>query len=230
MKVLFIHRSVGQNMLEDSKLRYKLEDEGVQLYDVNANKCRFTNSEGFIEESPFPVKESKTDPEDLAEFFSKAQIGGYESALNRFNCIIIKSCYTANSLKTDKRLDSQIKAYASIKNYIENHGSQNFIVCTSPPRTQICTTAKAAKRAKAIQNWIIENFNPLPNTEVLDIFGVLTSERGVLDKKYCRFAFYDQHPNREGSLLIATKLEKMLKSLCQSRKKHTVQSATSNIQ
>lgn len=226
VKVLFIHRSVGQNMLEDSKLRYKLESDGVQLYDVNANKCRFTNSEGFIEESPVPIQEGKTDPEDLAEFFSKAQEGGYEPALNEFDCIIIKSCYTANSLKTDKRLDSQIDAYVSIKKYIENHSRQNFIICTAPPQTQICTTAKAAKRAKTLQGWIIRQFDTLPNVKVLDVFGMLASERGVLDKKYRRFAFYDQHPNRDGSRLVAAELERMIKNLRQSQKQPSMKSVT----
>lgn len=217
MKVLFIHRSVGQNILEDSKLRYKFD--GIRLYDIYANKCRFTNSEGVIEEAPFPIEEGKTEPEDLADFFQNAEAKGYEQALREFDCVILKSCYTANSLKSDKHMQSQVEAYIVIKEYIENHPDQHFIVCTTPPRIQICTTAKAVNRAKTMQNWILENFEPLPNTDVLDIFGMLTSDRGVLDKKYRRFAFYDQHPNRAGSLAIAAELEKLLNGLNQYQKR-----------
>lgn len=222
MKALFIHRSVGQNMLEDSHLRYKLE--GIQLYDVYANKCRFTNPEGAIEESPFPIKEGKTEPEDLATFFQNAETEGYEPALRGFDCIILKSCYTANSLKSDTHMQSQIDAYTAIKGYIETHPSQSFIVCTTPPRIQICTTAKAVKRAKTVQNWILENFGSLPNAKVLDIFGMLSNDRGVLDKKYRRFAFYDQHPNRQGSQAIAAKLENLLKSINQTQKQPKLKS------
>jgi hypothetical protein len=220
VNVLFIHRSVGQNMLEDSKLRYKLHD--IQLSSINANKCRFTDSEGFIEDSPFPIKEGKTNPEDLAEFFENAESAGYESDLNEFDCIILKSCYSANSLKTDKSMESQIEAYRKIKHYVQNHPEQNFIICTTPPRTQICTTSKSVKRAKAVRQWIFDHFQTRPNSEVLDVFGILANQRGVLDKKYRRFAFYDQHPNREGSHAIATELEALLKT----KKLNSLQLAT----
>lgn len=195
-------------MLEDSKLRYRLQ--GIELSSINANKCRFTDSEGFVEDSPLPIKEGKTDPEDLAEFFSNARREGYEDALNEFDCIVFKSCYTANSLKTDKRMESQVEAYRKIKQYVQGHPGQNFIVCTTPPQTQICTTAKSVKRARVIRHWILDNFQTLPNAQVLDIFGILASKKGVLDKKYHRFAFYDQHPNRLGSQMIAEALERIL--------------------
>lgn len=192
-------------MLDDSGIRQSLK--GVRLYDINANTQAYTDPAGKPIEAPITIKDGSTEPESLAEFFKDT---GNQKFLGGFECIIFKSCYTANSLKADARMRSQISAYENIRGYIQDHPKQTFIFCTSPPRRPLLTSKKAASRAKQVRQWIIDNTKPLGNVKVLDIFGLLANEKGMLSKKYRRWIFYDQHPNRRGSIIIGDHLQRLL--------------------
>ena len=205
MKALFIHRSVGQNILDDTGLRQRLQ--GVELYDINANTQAYTDPAGRSIPSPVTIKDGSTEPESLAVFFEDSS---NEEFLNSFDCIIFKSCYTANALQNDAKLQSQVAAYTDISNYIREHSKQFFITCTSPPRRSLFTNQKSAARAKEVQQWVIKCCQTLDNAKVLDIFGLLANKDGMLDKKYRRLMFFDQHPNNQGSIVIAEALRQIL--------------------
>lgn len=58
--------------------------------------------------------------------------------------------------------------------------------------------------------WLQGTFSEVPNIKVLDVFGLLANSAGTLDRKYHRIAFHDQHPNRQGSKVIADELKSLL--------------------
>lgn len=68
------------------------------------------------------MEDGNTEPEGLAIFLSDPQ---HQDFLGNFECIVFKSCYTANSLNSDEKFELQKKAYNEIKAYI--HYTQDRI-------------------------------------------------------------------------------------------------------
>jgi hypothetical protein len=194
-------------MIDNTDLRGVL-DSSIQFCDINANTNIFTDAHDASGPSPVTVKNGNTEPEGLAVFLNNPQ---HQDFLGSFKCIIFKSCYSANALNSDDRLASQQDAYIKIKNYIVVHLDQKFIICTSPPRRRLFTNRQALRRAKIMQGWLKEAFEQLPNVYVFDVFDLLSNEAGTLNKRYRRLAFYDQHPNKHGSEVIADELKSLLR-------------------
>jgi hypothetical protein len=199
MKLLFIHRSVGQQIIDCVRTNQSFSE--LELYDFNANNNNLTDSMRSITKcSPLSVLSGDTSPSGLARFFQKASTEGpISECLIEFDIIAFKSCYSANNIHSKDQLASYKKAYrGSIAAYIANHPKKIFIITSPPPRRSLFTNKKSRLFAKEYSIWLSTFANTKPNCAYLNLFDAL-SEKEVLARKLCRYLPWDQHPNRRGA-------------------------------
>jgi len=199
VKALFIHRSVGQNFLEDAQVRRHLGRN--LLHDLNVNTNVFTDEKGQQVASIISVDNGNTNPDGLAAFFAKAsQDKSLEDALMQYDVIAFKSCYTANQFKTDQALRNAQAAYGgAIRDFIAAHPDTKFLIMSPPPRRPALTTRAAAKRAQSFADFLGEYTRTFKNAHFYDLFAVLADDKGCLRAEYRRLLPVDQHPNLKGS-------------------------------
>ena len=197
---LFIHRSVGANMLADADVRRVLTN--VRLADIDANSNTFTTAEGEISSSALDLSSGNTNPDGLASFFERAAAEADASdELERFDVVAFKSCYTAAHIGSDEQLESYIQHYSGpIDGWIAAHPMQRFVVISPPPRRRLLTNRAGRKRARAFARWLREYAGRRPNVTYFDLFDLLADDGDLLKRAYRRPLLVDQHPNEVGSV------------------------------
>lgn len=197
--ILFIHRSVGANMLRDTQARS--QGLAYNLYDFNANTNLLVNPDGMNEESSLFILNGDTNPRGLNLFFEKALTDrDTKSELEKFDVIVFKSCYTASRIQSDDMLASYKKDYqAGIDSYIQANPSKRFVVVSPPPRRNILTRKSDAERAANFSDWLRNFVLERENCSFLDFFRILSDSTNTLARSYRRTNPFDQHPNRRGS-------------------------------
>lgn len=211
MRMLFIHRSVGQQLIDAGRLRST--SPVLDIYDLNANTNVTTDGHGReLTDSPLAVEGGNTNPDGLERFFN--QVSGSEimgDFVQQFDIIAFKSCYSASALPTDEELGEQCAAYeGGIGAYIKDHPEQTFIIVTPPPRRPLLTKPENARRATEFAEWLSGFSSRRPNCDYFDLHATL-AESSVLRRSYRRLAPYDQHPNdigaRDAALAFASVLD-----------------------
>lgn len=196
---LFVHRSVGMNMLADADVRSRLD--GVALSDLDANTNTFSDASSQPTESLLDMSSGNTNPDGLADFFARCsadQRAGDQLAA--FDVVAFKSCYTASGIDSDDKLDEYRDHYLGpIADWIADHPRQRFVVISPPPRRRLLTSPAAAKRAREFSQWLATFAADRRNVEYLDLFGLLADDGDLLARSYRRLAVWDQHPNERGS-------------------------------
>lgn len=213
MKLLFIHRSVGQQIIDCVRTNQSFSE--LELYDFNANNNNLTDSmRSITKSSPLSVLNGDTSPSGLARFFQKASTEGpISECLIEFDIIAFKSCYSANNIHSKDQLASYKKAYrGSIAAYIANHPKKIFIITSPPPRRSLFTSKKSRLLAKEYSIWLGAFAQTMLNCTYFNLFDVL-SDKNVLPKKFCRHLPWDQHPNRRGTQTAADCLTQTIKEL-----------------
>lgn len=208
---LFIHRSVGRNMLVDAAVRDSLE--AIEFADLDANTNILTGADGEMVETALDFSSGNTNPDGFAEFF--AGLAGNTHAaqqLASFDVLAFKSCYSASQINSEQQL-AEYKAHYSgpIDAWIASHPDQRVILISPPPRRRIMTNAPAARRARAFSQWLASFAADRPNVEYLDLFDLLADGRDQLCRHYRRFLVFDQHPNKEGSIKAGEGFSDVLK-------------------
>ncbi len=195
--VLFIHRSVGQNLLDDGGLKYAVQSESIKagvevnFSDINNNKNK-------------KVPGQDTKPKDYLKYFSKTRCEA--------DLVIIKSCYPNSSIKSDTELAELKKLYKDlIKKYIDN-SSGKLLLLTTPPLRPTSTNESEAKRARLLSDWLSsQKFGQ--RVRVFNFFDLLaepinSNVPSTLKNRYRRFLPWDNHPNKLASRTIAPILSK----------------------
>lgn len=197
--ILFIHRSVGQNLLDDGGLKYALQSSSskagikVNFSDINNNNNK-------------KVPGQDTKPKDYLKYFSKTRCEA--------DLVIIKSCYPNSSIKSDTELDELKKLYKDlIKNYLDNSQGK-LLLLTTPPLRPTSTNESEAKRARLLSDWLT-NQEFSQRVRVFNFFDLLagpinSSSPNTLKKDYRRFLPWDNHPNKLASRIISPILSKYI--------------------
>jgi len=208
MKTLFIHRSVGNNLIQDSSFYQLLTNSGLkdEFDDYNNNDGVLRNRNGNNNLGlKFPNDNTK--PADYAELFSEQGSKDYKELYDfvmKYDQIIIKSCYPNSNIKSISELDRTKKHYTQIATHFVQLGKK-LIIMTSPPLRPTSTTPESASRARNLADWLaLENFGS--NISVFDFFSLLASDGNVLKKEYRRLIWLDNHPNAKASREVAPKL------------------------
>lgn len=211
MKVLFIHRSVGQQLVDCLRAR---QDFTFDLYDLNANTNTMIGAQGLSIESSLVVREGDTSPAGLAAFFGTASKSrDVRTELETFDVIAFKSCYSASALASEDALTEQMAAYGGqIADYISAAPMRQFLIVSPPPRRRLMTTKANAARAARFATWLEGFAGDRANCSFFDLFGAL-SKAETLSPRYTRLLPFDQHPNDAGAAMASERLLVSLSAL-----------------
>jgi hypothetical protein len=202
--VIFLHHSVGRNLIDQGGVRERLTAAGFQFWDHDYNWEGLSRPDGTLTGYSYGVPDDNTDPDGLARLFAQRV---YAWPLNAFSglmqheVIAFKSCFPASNIASDERLQDYRRYYLSIRDVADQHRDRIFIVVTPPPLNPAATDAETAARARAFADWLksdeflVGHFNVF----TFDFFDLLAEgDPLALDFSMLRAAYRegeDSHPN-----------------------------------
>jgi hypothetical protein len=209
VKALFVHHSVGGQLLQAGRLRDLLAEQArrggptVQLWDHDYNRIGLSDADGRRLDRSFPVPDDNTDPSGLVKL--AAADGGaapYLAELLGFDVVLMKSCFPNSGIRSDQAFDALQGSYRQLFEAVAGW-TTSAVLLTSPPLTPFHTDAEQAARAIRMARWLADVDKPA-NLHVFDLFGVLAEpsgrHAGMLRKAYRRrFRMPDSHPNDAGA-------------------------------
>ena len=206
--IVFLHHSVGSNLIAQGSVRERLAEVGYSLWDHGYNYQGLTRPDGSQAGYSYAVPDDNTDPDGLARIFAQPVFPWPANTFSRLlqhEVIVVKSCYLANHMSTDDQLAQYKRYYLTMREAMDEHPDKLFIVATMPPRNQAETDAKAAARARALSEWLTSNeyLDGHPNLAVFDLFHPLAENRvNATDYNTLKEAYRDgsdSHPNRHAN-------------------------------
>lgn len=219
MKALFIHRSVGNNLINDGDF-YRLLGESEysgELSDYDNNTGLLRDNAGAAKlDLKFP--NDNTRPADYAELFSatgKEKYSGLYDLVMSYDFIVIKSCYPNSNIKSDDELKRIKKCYQIIATYFTALPNKKLLILTSPPLRPFAISTDNAHRARLLADWLF--LEPLgANVRVFNFFDLLADDSNYLRAEYRKLLPFDNHPNKKASIAVAPKLIQQLKSISET--------------
>jgi hypothetical protein len=207
MTVVFLHHSVGANLIGEGDLRGLLSEYGYRFYDQGYNQDGLHLPDGSRAPYGYDVPEDNTDPDGLAAIFSQpvtldgvANTGAPVNTLSgllRHDVIVFKSCYPVSFIRSDEELARYKSYYLKIRDTVDRYPEHAFIALTPPPLEPIGTSPAAAARARSFANWLKspEFVSGHPNLYVFDLFDLLAEgDRGRSDANMLREAYRSPMP------------------------------------
>ncbi len=199
--ILFIQRSVGQNLLDDGNLRKQVDLSArrknlqIKLTDINNNRDK-------------KIPGTDTKPSDYLRFFQNASVSA--------DLVVIKSCYPNNAIKSASELSNLKQTYQQLVSAFLENSNGKLLIMTTPPLRPTKTNRDEASRARILATWLAKQ--PFGNrVKVFNFYDLLAEPVGhkncnTLKKKYRRFVLWDNHPNRQASRSTSTKLAHVILS------------------
>jgi hypothetical protein len=210
--VVFLHHSVGQNLIQGGRLRELLTQAGFDFYDHGYNSTGLVRPDGTPAGYSYDVPGDDTDPAGLARIFEQRLYRlplNTWSALLQHEVIVVKSCFLAIWTLSDDGLERQKADYLRMGDVMDRHRDKLFIILTSPPANPAENDVAAAARARALSEWLqSEEFRAgRPNIHVFDLFSLLAENDPALPDYNMLRASYrqgrDSHPNLPANQTIA---------------------------
>ncbi len=206
VRVIFLHHSCGQNLIEQGNVRGELSALGYEFYDHGYNGDGLRLADGSYTGTNFDVPGDNTDPDGFAEIFSQPLHDPPDntfSYLMQYDVIAFKSCYPTSNIWGDEHLDEYKSYYHTIRDRMDQYPDKIFIVVTQPPQVPGESNADEAERARAFANWLKsdEYLSGHPNVFTFDFFDLLAGGDNFLRADY-RFDNYDGHPNEQANAAI----------------------------
>jgi hypothetical protein len=204
--VVFLHHSVGRNLIDQGNVRALFSQEGYQFWDHDYNTIGLTRPDGTRTHTSYGIPGGKgggnTDPEGLAAMFAQPVHDPSDNAFSRLmqhKVLIFKSCFPNSAITSDDMLEQQKRWYLRIREVIDQHPAKVFIFLTSPPLHPEATTSEEAARARALANWLASDafLAGHSNLFVFDFFDLLADQdTDMLRRDYQRDPDEaDSHPN-----------------------------------
>ena len=215
MKLLFIHRSVGHNLILHGNLRERLHQAipGLLFDDYDQNYDVLTHDDLHSEKPGLVFPGGNTRPEDFADIFTdKAtpEATAIRDMALAYDVVILKSCYPNSNIRSPAELDAVQGCYRQIaKFFAADRPNKQLIILTSPPLRKNRTSMGNAQRARILAEWLAAEPHG-PNTTVFNFFAELADARGFLRKEYQTVWPWDSHPSPKASREIAPRLTNFL--------------------
>ncbi len=209
--IVFLHHSVGHNLIEQGDVRSKFTEAGFSFWDQGYNWEQLRDPHGNPTNYSYYVPDDNTDPDGLAAIFAQPV---YRLPLNTLSgllqheVIAFKSCFPVSHISDDAQLARYKTYYLSMRNVMDKHPDKIFIILTPPPLNPAETNAEAAARARTFADWLKsdEYLKGHPNLFTFDLFGYLAESDPMSPERYMLRAAYrdgtDSHPNREANRTI----------------------------
>ncbi len=198
-RIIFLHHSCGQNLIEQGGVRQGLTALGYEFYDHDYNEEGLRLADGSYTGTNFNVPDDNTDPDGFAAIFAQPLHDPPDntfSHLMQYDVIAFKSCFPVSNIWGDEHLAEYKSYYLSIRDRIDQYPNKLFIIVTQPPQVPNSSDPEEAARARAFANWLQsdEYLSGHPNVVVFDFFGLLAGSDNFLRSDY-RVDNYDAHPN-----------------------------------
>jgi hypothetical protein len=210
--VIFLHHSVGENLLTQTDLRERLSQRGLNVWDHDYNWYGLNDPSGTPTGYNYWIPEDNTDPDGLAELFSQKvynlPVNGL-SGLMQHEVIVFKSCFTGNNLADDQEVETVKGYYEIVHRFIAQHPEKLFILLTTPPLNSAEADPAMADRARIVADWLLSSKyqRDLPNLYVFDFYGALAeNDPASPDYNTLRPEYRDgsdNHPNLAANLDVA---------------------------
>ncbi len=209
MKVLFIHRSVGRDIIKQGKLRDVLAEQGIMLDDYDNNSGLLTLHTGETLKNTITIPGNNTNPDNLASFFN-----AWSPVLDDYDLVVIKSCYPNSHIKDESELEEIKESYAQIIQSFVGRNKQ-LLILTSPPLRPLLTNEIEARLSSQLAYWLVSRSSE--NIEIFDFHHALSEPEGrhagMLKRSYRRLLPFDNHPNRKAHIVIAPQVAKKIEEV-----------------
>lgn len=210
--VVFLHHSVGENLITQTNLRQQLNDAGLDFWDHDYNYYGLNDLNGNPTGYNYWIPDDNTDPDGLAKLFSQKVYGlplNGISGLMQHEVIVFKSCFTGNLLYDDAQVETVKGYYETVHAFIRQHPEKLFILLTTPPLNSAEADPAMAARDRRMAEWLLsDDFKRgLPNLYVFDLYGLLAEndpaspDYGTLRADYREGS--DNHPNQRANQDVA---------------------------
>ncbi len=217
--ILFIHRSVGRNLLRDGQLRQLLAQapatSDIQLDDYDGNTGLITAGHPGTPPRRLILPGRNTNPDNLLRFFT-GELPAELAKVRSYQTIIVKSCYPNSAITSDQALANIQETYRQLAKTFAARPQQQLIIMTSPPLRPERTNQQQAGRAHHLADWLMRG-QWGPNVAVFDLHSLLAESTnphaGMLAAPYRRLWPWDNHPNPLASRTAAEALAKLLARL-----------------
>ncbi len=203
--IIFLHHSVGNNLIEQGGVRQKFSEAGFSFWDHGYNWEKLRGPDDSRTNYNYNIPDDNTDPDGLARIFAQPAYGlplNAFSGLLQHEVIAFKSCFPVSNIASDEQLAKYKSYYLGMRDVMDRHRDKIFIVMTPPPLNPAETNAEAAVRARAFADWLKsdEYLSGHPNVFIFDFFGYLAEgDQTLPDYSMLRAAYRegsDSHPNR----------------------------------
>lgn len=218
-KMVFLHHSVGSNLLSQGGLRDSLLGMGIMV-----KSATYGDDVGNNTDICDWLPKFRRDLDKVIAF--KMHPNLYYDDGTRNSIIMFKSCFPNSQITGDgttpgdpasaeKTVANYKAVFGQLRDEIRKHGDKLFIYLTSPPLRKNLTTADNARRAQQFNRWLITECLPqyqkesgLDNWLVFDLSAMLADSDGFLKSDFCPLNPRDSHPNQAGSQQAAAELMK----------------------
>jgi hypothetical protein len=203
--LIFLHHSVGSNLIDQGNVRELLTQAGYSFWDHGYNYQGLRNPAGKAVGYSYNIVGDNTDPDGLARLFVQPV---YRLPLNAFSSllqhevIIIKSCYPTSNISSEAQFSQYQTWYLTMRVVMGQHPDKIFILVTQPPLNPAVTELETAARARHFADWLAspEFLKGHPNVFTFNFFDLLAekdptaSDANMLRLDYRQGT--DSHPNR----------------------------------
>ena len=203
--IVFLHHSVGNNLIEQGEVREGLQEMGYDFWDHNYNHIGLRDPEGSFTGYSYNVPNDNTDPDGLARIFNQRVYSlpvNTLSGLMQHEVIALKSCFPTSDIIDQEQLEQKKAWYLEMRAVMDQHPEKIFIILTQPPLNPASTTLEIAARASSLANWLTsaEFLNGHPNVFTYNFFHYLAeSDPTATDFDKLRQEYRqgtDSHPNQ----------------------------------
>jgi hypothetical protein len=225
--IIFLHHSVGHNLIEEGKARELFTQAGYSFFDHDYNNPGLIGPDGEALGYSYSIPNDNTDVDGLARIFQQTVFPlplNTLSGLLQHEVIIVKSCYPNSAIDSEEHLAQDEAFYLSMRDVMDQHPDKLFIIVTTPPLTPTETIPQDAARARDMANWLKseEFLKGHPNLFTFDLFDYLAEgDQANLEANMLRADYrngVDSHPNRVANETIGPKfVEFVIQSINEPR-------------
>jgi hypothetical protein len=235
-RIIFLHHSVGANIIDRGDLRGLLRKKAPNLalsdYGYNAGRRAqllsripgysvsslhgLHDAAGRFSTVSYAVPADDTDPDGLAAIFRQTAPASPPNTLTyllQYDVIAFKSCFTAATIPSDETLERFKQDYRAIRATMDRRPDKLFLALTPPPRRASETNHAEAARARSYARWIMSDdfHGGKANIAAFDLFDALAVPEGQPDANTLRPDYAvadpnDSHPSTAADAAIATLL------------------------
>lgn len=203
-KALFIHHSIGRQILDEGRLREKLAASvpSLTLWDHDYNERGLSDGSGSPVGRSFPIPGDDTDPEGLLRVLEGVRDANPWSAdLRTFDLVVLKSCFPNNAIRSDEAAEQLRDTYRRLRE-IALELPQAVVLVSSPPLVFEATRPDQAARAVRLAEWLTAHWTGprLAYVNLLDALAYRSGPaRGTLRLRYRVLRRGDSHLSPAGA-------------------------------